>query len=156
MNRVDEMVSDLLHVLELAGVLLAVLVVLGLLVGLLRSLVQVSLGRSTLVLPFSGGESAAWVADVLAEQLDQVENRVVEKHKEVRDAEALAQGSTTRVQLGPAVRFLPEQPGLALPARQRLWWGPAANLSLRPLRRRASGGHVAGHRLAGASRGLTR
>jgi tetratricopeptide (TPR) repeat protein len=110
MNRVDEMVSDLLHVLELAGVLLAVLVVLGLLVGLLRSLVQVSLGRSTLVLPFSGGESAAWVADVLAEQLDQVENRVVEKHKEVRDAEALAQGSTTRVQLGPAVRFLPEQP----------------------------------------------
>ncbi|HYJ68172.1 MAG TPA: hypothetical protein VEX15_11000 [Nocardioidaceae bacterium] len=110
MDRVDEVVADLLHVLELAGVLLAVLVVLGLLVGLVRSLLQVALGSSTLVMPFSGGDAAAWVADVLAEQLDGIETAVVSKHQAVRAEAARGQDASSPLQLGPAARFLPERP----------------------------------------------
>ena len=66
MDRADTAVSNLLHVLEVAAVLLGLLALLGLWSGVLRSIAQVALGRSTLVLPFWGGESAAWVADVLA------------------------------------------------------------------------------------------
>jgi tetratricopeptide (TPR) repeat protein len=110
MDRAEAWTADLLQVLQLSGVLLAVLVVLGLLVGLVRSLFQVALGRSTLVVPFSGGDSAAWVADIVAEQLDAVEAAVVDKHQAVRAVAAKGQDASSHLQLGPAARFLPEQP----------------------------------------------
>jgi hypothetical protein len=109
MDRVDAAVADLLQLLELAGVLLAVVVVMGILVGLIRSLFQVALGRSTLVMPFAGGAEVAWVSDVLVQQLDCVETAVLERHQAIRN-EARSNNTSPQLALGPAARFLPERP----------------------------------------------
>ena len=109
MRRLEEATAELLEVLELAAILLAVLVVVGALVGLIRSVVQLSLGRSTLVLPFVGSAESSWVADVLAEQLDGIEKTVLERHQAIREV-AGAPAAPLEVALGPIGRFLPEPP----------------------------------------------
>jgi len=73
MESVGHYVTIGLRILELAGVLVGLMFVVGLFLGLLRSIWKVTIGRQTLILPFQGSEKGAAVSRILSERLGSVE-----------------------------------------------------------------------------------
>jgi tetratricopeptide (TPR) repeat protein len=105
---VNEVVRDALSVLALVGVVLALLLTLGLLIAILRSLWRVTFGASTLILPFGGGERAASLNEVLAEQLDHIEREWRALSLTIRKEEGASDTGPTGLDQGP-VRLMPDK-----------------------------------------------
>jgi hypothetical protein len=68
MSSLEKLATDGLHLLELVVVVLALALVVGLLLGLVRSTWQGTGGRATLVIPFPGDRGPS-VTRILAQQL---------------------------------------------------------------------------------------
>lgn len=83
MNRLSSLSADALTALEFLGIVLALLLVVGVLGGILRSIWRTTFGETTLVLPFSGGEVASAINIVLAGQLGRVEGQFLETNTTV-------------------------------------------------------------------------
>jgi tetratricopeptide (TPR) repeat protein len=98
-------VRDALNVLALLTILLALLVVVGILVSIVRSIWRVTFGRATLILPFTGGDRALLVHSVLAEQLGRIEAEWKTLSAQIRDEEGLRTDDLALLDLGP-VRVL--------------------------------------------------
>lgn len=98
----------MLEILELLGLLLATLIVVVTFVEILRSILRVTHGRATLVLPFAGGDKAALINEVLAEQLDEVEKMCRTIHENIRRQQRDTPDEIPLVDIGPASRALSE------------------------------------------------
>jgi tetratricopeptide (TPR) repeat protein len=77
MSGFEETLADVtavaLRILALVGVVVALLVVVALFLGVLRSIWKVTVGKKTLVLPFPGSDRGRSVAGILAQQLPRIE-----------------------------------------------------------------------------------
>jgi hypothetical protein len=88
MSRLASLSADALIALEFLGIVLALLLVIAVLGGILRSIWRVTFGGTTLVLPFSGGDAASAINIVLAEQLDRVERQFLDTNRTVSELAA--------------------------------------------------------------------
>ena len=76
MNELEQATTLALQVLKLIGAILAIILVMAVLLGIVRSTWRVARMKDTLVLPFYGGESAGAINRILAEQLTIAERYV--------------------------------------------------------------------------------
>jgi len=109
MSRVDSFVGTGLQVLELLGVALAVLAMLAVTAGIMRSIWMVTFGRATLVLPFAGIDKGATINEILAQQLGEVERLWQQLSRTIRKEEGLVRAEAALVDLGPRGRALADQ-----------------------------------------------
>jgi tetratricopeptide (TPR) repeat protein len=93
-GSIAEFIAFSLRLLALLGVVVALLVVVALVVALVSSIVRVTVGRATLVLPFSGSERAPAVGGVLIEQMPRVRKEWLLLSSMVNEAEeTVSQGA---------------------------------------------------------------
>jgi len=98
---VDPIVRDALNILALVAIVLALLVTLGIVVSIIRSIWRVTFGHATLVLPFTGTEQARSVHTVLAEQLGRIEGEWRSLSAAIRAEEGLRTDDAALLDLGP-------------------------------------------------------
>jgi tetratricopeptide (TPR) repeat protein len=92
MSGFEESLADVtgvaLRILALVGVVVALLVVMALFLGVLRSIWKVTVGKKTLVLPFPGSDRGRSVAGILAQQLPRIEEQWRILNRKVRRLQA--------------------------------------------------------------------
>jgi tetratricopeptide (TPR) repeat protein len=103
-GSIAELIGFSLRLLALLGVIVALLVVVALGVAVVRSILKVTVGRATLVLPFQGSERGPVVGGILIEQLP----RVAEEWRRLsRAAEATEDSDSEEARSGTHLVDLP-------------------------------------------------
>ena len=93
--------TDVLQVLSLIAVLAALLLVVLLAVGMVRTLFKALFGSATFVLPFTGCELAPKISSILTQRLGHVERELSELSKEiVEQTEEFADGKAVKTACG--------------------------------------------------------
>jgi hypothetical protein len=106
LSRAEALAADALRVLELVGVAIALLLAVGIVLGIIRSIWRVTFGRATLVLPFAGADPAPAINEILAQQLDDVERACQKLSRQIAKEEGAIRGEAQLVDLGPRGRAL--------------------------------------------------
>jgi tetratricopeptide (TPR) repeat protein len=109
MTGIELTVSDSLQILALLGVVLALFATLIGVLTIVRSTWRVTFGHGTLVLPFGESDEGPAVSEILAEQLDEVEQEWQRLSLEVKKEEGLVRSRATLVDLGPRARALSDR-----------------------------------------------
>jgi tetratricopeptide (TPR) repeat protein len=84
-DRVGDVTTIILHILEL-GTALAALLIVALILGiLLQSFQRLLFGKATLILPLKGNDKGASVSSILAEQLGEIERKTLQIYRDTKD-----------------------------------------------------------------------
>jgi tetratricopeptide (TPR) repeat protein len=103
----ESLVAAGLHLLELIAVFLGLALVVGLLLGLLRSTWKVTVGRGTLVVPFQGDKGPS-VTRILAQQLGSIEREWERMSRLLTESQASTTQTDAPVLIDVGVRSKPD------------------------------------------------